>query len=80
MMKPESSNINSDKVVPEKGNICRWYFCCPVKKFTDMGKLDSCWVENYCLAGNKNCARYIMEEKGEFHPDNMLPDGSIKNI
>jgi hypothetical protein len=45
-----------------------------------MGKLDSCWVENYCLAGNKNCARYIMEEKGEFHPDNMLPDGSIKNI
>jgi hypothetical protein len=45
-----------------------------------MGKLDFYWVETYCLVGNKNCIRYQMEEKGEFHPDNMLPDGTIKDI
>ncbi|MDY0361867.1 MAG: hypothetical protein RBR08_10470 [Desulforegulaceae bacterium] len=60
--------------------ICKWYSCCPIKKFTDMGKLDPYWVENYCLAGNQTCLRYIMEENGEFHPENMLPDGTIKEI
>lgn len=64
----------------KRTKVCKWYFCCPIKKFTDLGKLDTYWVENYCLAGNKKCVRYLMEEKGEFHPDNMLPDGSIKDI
>ncbi|RCW40549.1 hypothetical protein DFR78_1477 [Halanaerobium sp. MA284_MarDTE_T2] len=41
------------------------------------GKIDKKWVENYCHGDNKSCQRYQMEEKGEYHPDNMLPDGSI---
>ncbi|MDZ7797459.1 MAG: uracil-DNA glycosylase [Candidatus Marinimicrobia bacterium] len=42
------------------------------------GKLERYWRENYCLAGNKNCVRYKMEQQGEFHPDNMLPNGEIR--
>ncbi len=58
-------------------NICKWYEMCPVKYFTDRGMLDKKWVENYCLKGDKECKRYIMEENGRPHPDNMLPDGTI---
>ncbi len=58
-------------------SVCKWYHVCPVKYYTGEGKLDSKWVENYCLKGNKACKRYIMEEKGQPHPDNMLPDGTI---
>lgn len=43
-----------------------------------MGKLDKKWVENYCLVDNHDCIRYQMEEKGVYHADNMLPDGSIQ--
>jgi hypothetical protein len=28
--------------------------------------------------GNKDCVRYQKEERGEYHPDNMLPNGEIK--
>jgi hypothetical protein len=59
---------------------CKWYQVCPIKYYTDKGILDDFWVKNYCLIGNKECVRYIMEERGEYHPDNMLPDGSIKDI
>jgi hypothetical protein len=38
----------------------------------------SYWIEEYCLVGNKDCVRYQLEEKGEYHPDNMLPDGEIR--
>ncbi|QEE14671.2 uracil-DNA glycosylase [Promethearchaeum syntrophicum] len=57
--------------------ICKWYYCCPIKYFTDEKKLDSYWVDNYCLIGNTNCIRYQKEEAGVSHPDNLLPDGSI---
>jgi len=63
--------MNTDKV-------CKWYNTCPIKYFTDQGKLEPYWVKNYCLVGNKNCIRYQMEERGEYHPDNMLPDGKIR--
>ena len=56
---------------------CKWYQVCPIKFHVDNKKLDSKWVENYCLVGNKECVRYQLEEKGEFHPDNMLPNGKI---
>jgi len=59
----------------EKISPCRWYHCCPIKRFTEQGKLDRYWIENYCLVGNKECIRYQMEEKGEYHPNNMLPNG-----
>ncbi|MFX1490098.1 MAG: uracil-DNA glycosylase [Promethearchaeota archaeon] len=61
-----------------KDNICKWYLSCPIKYFVEQGKLDSVWVEKYCLVGNKDCVRYQMEESGAYHPDNMLPNGVIK--
>jgi predicted metallo-beta-lactamase superfamily hydrolase len=63
-----------------KGKIkpCKWYYCCPIKAYTEAGKLDRYWIEAYCLVNNKNCLRYQMEEKGEYHPDNMLPNGTIR--
>ena len=63
--------------------ICKWYNVCPVKYFTDKNMIDEKWVKSYCKsAGNwLNCIRYQMEENGEYHPDNMLPDGTInKNL
>ncbi|MBN2366060.1 MAG: uracil-DNA glycosylase [Calditrichaeota bacterium] len=59
-------------------NLCKWYYSCPIKEFTDAGKLERDWIEQYCLVSNKNCVRYHLEEDGEYHPDNMLPDGEIR--
>lgn len=60
------------------GQPCKWYSCCPIRRYTDAGKLERCWVEHYCLVGNTQCLRYRMEERHEPHPDNMLPDGQIR--
>jgi len=64
----------------EKGKItaCKWYYCCPIRTYTEQGKLDRYWIENYCLVGKKDCIRYQMEETGEYHPNNMLPNGEIR--
>jgi len=62
----------------KKINVCKWYHSCPIKRFTDQGKLERYWIENYCLLSNKNCIRYQMEENNQFHPDNMLPNGEVK--
>jgi len=56
---------------------CKWYPICPLKEFTERGILDSKWVENYCLGNWNNCVRFRLEEQGRYHPDWMLPDGSI---
>ena len=63
-----------------KGKIqpCKWHSCCPIRRYTDGGKLDRSWIENYRLIGNRNCLRYQMEERHEHHPDNMLPNGEIR--
>ena len=61
--------------------ICKWYDVCPIKLFVEEEKLDNKWIENYCFKGGEGCKRYEMEEKGLYHPDNMLPDGTIsKNL
>ncbi len=57
---------------------CKWYSICPIKTYTEKGKLDSYWTENYCLVANRSCLRYQMEETGQYHPDNMLPNGDIR--
>ena len=62
----------------DKKKVCKWYIVCPIKYFVDHGKLDSKWVKNYCLVGNKECIRYQKEELGENHPNNMLPNGEIR--
>jgi len=57
---------------------CKWYNCCPIKLLVENGKLEKKWVEDYCLIGNKNCIRYKLEMKNEPHPDNLLPNGEIR--
>lgn len=56
---------------------CKWFPVCPMKKYYEMGKLDGKWIKNYCKGNRENCVRYQMEEKGQYHPDWMLPDGTI---
>lgn len=56
---------------------CKWYPVCPMKYYFEEGKLDEKWVREYCHGNWAACVRYQMEERGQFHPDNMLPDGTI---
>jgi len=64
------------KTTTHKEN-CKWFSVCPMKRFYEQGKLDKKWIEEYCMGNWNNCKRYQMEENGIYHPDNMLPDGSI---
>ena len=57
--------------------ICKWFNACPLKTFYEQGRLDRKWVENYCRGDYLECVRYKMEEKGSYHPDNMMPDGTV---
>jgi uracil-DNA glycosylase family 4 len=56
---------------------CKWFPACPMKWFYDKGKLDRYWIERYCKGDWEGCVRYQMEEEGRFHPDSMLPDGTL---
>jgi len=56
---------------------CKWYSCCPIKYFYEAGKLDRKWIDRYCRGDWENCVRYWKEKRGEYHPDEMLPDGTI---
>ena len=48
-----------------------------MKRYFEKGKLDKKWVELYCWGYWGSCKRYQMEENNRYHPDWMLPDGSI---
>lgn len=56
---------------------CQYYSVCPMKRFYERGKLDKKWIDRYCKGDYDNCVRRKMEESGKWHPDYMLPDGSI---
>ena len=56
---------------------CKWFPSCPMKRFYEEGRLESKWIELYCKGDWKNCVRYEMEERVIYHPDWMLPDGSM---
>jgi hypothetical protein len=56
---------------------CKWYPTCPMKRFYEQGELDKKWIEGYCKGDWINCVRYELEERGEPHPDWMLPNGSL---
>lgn len=59
---------------------CKWYQICPIKRYYEKGLINVEWVRDYCH-GTKKCVRYIMEERGEPHPDWMMPDGTLdKNL
>ena len=57
--------------------VCEWFDVCPLKHFYEQGKLDKKWIEEYCWQDNPGCIRKRLEEGGVYHPDNMLPDGTI---
>jgi len=57
---------------------CKWFELCPLKRFTEEGKIGKYWTEKYCFGEYLKCERYKLEESGIFHPDNMLCDGSIR--
>jgi DNA polymerase len=57
---------------------CRWYPVCPMKRYYEEGKLDKKWIESYCKGDWESCVRYQMEERGEYHPDWMLPNGKLR--
>ncbi len=57
---------------------CKWFPVCPIKYFTEQGRLEEKWVIEYCHKNWLKCKRYQMEEAGEYHSDCMLPDGSIR--
>jgi len=48
-----------------------------MKTYYEQGRLDKKWIDMYCKGDWDSCIRYAMEESGQPHPDNMLPDGSI---
>lgn len=56
---------------------CKWFPVCPMKRYYEKGKIDEKWIKNYCKGDWSNCVRFKKEERGEYHPDWMLPDGTI---
>jgi len=67
---------NSDKK-DRPNNECKWYPVCPMKRYFEEGKLNGRWIELYCKSNWSSCVRYKMEENNRYHPDWMLPDGTI---
>ncbi len=66
--------IRREKIKP-----CIWYDVCPMETYTKQGKLERYWIENYCLVDHhRHCLRYRMEQQGQYHPDNMLPNGETR--
>jgi hypothetical protein len=60
---------------------CKWYRICPLRRHEREGKISPYWAEKYCKSddGWMKCERYKLEERGIYHPDNMLPDGTMEN-
>jgi DNA polymerase len=56
---------------------CNWFPFCPMKRFHDEGYLDRVWIERYCKGDWERCIRYRLEQRGRYHPDWMLPDGTL---
>lgn len=60
-----------------ESQICPWYSVCPIKRYTEKNLIDKKWVEQYCRSEYWRCVRKKMQDKNQYHPDNMLPDGII---
>ena len=50
-----------------------------MKTYYEQGRLDKKLINEYCKGSWEECLRYKLEEKGIFHPDFMLPDGTLNN-
>ncbi len=56
---------------------CHWFSVCPIRRYTEQNLIDKKWVEQYCKSEYWCCLRRKMQERGQYHPDNMMPDGTI---
>ena len=57
---------------------CRWYPACPIRRYFEEALIDSRWVDLYCLGDWSSCRRLHCQERGESHPDWMMPDGLLR--
>ncbi len=73
----EPETIEKYKKLRTLSHDCKWFLMCPLKKLYDEDMLEPKWIELYCKGLWSTCVRYQMEEKGSYHPDWMLPDGSL---
>jgi hypothetical protein len=48
-----------------------------MKVYTEVRLLDPNWAEQFCHGDWSWCVRFQREQRGEPHPDRMLPDGTI---
>jgi hypothetical protein len=56
---------------------CKWFTVCPMNYYYKKAKIDKSWIDNFCFGNWNECIRYQKEESGIYHPDNMMPDGTI---
>jgi DNA polymerase len=56
---------------------CQWYPLCPMKRLFEKGALNESWIQLYCTGDWSACTRFALEAKGQYHPDWMLPDGTL---
>lgn len=57
--------------------VCKWFPVCPVNFYNKRGVVPDSYISEFCKGDNEKCIRYQKEEAGIYHPDNMLPDGTI---
>ena len=55
-----------------------WFELCPIRRYHALGLLDARWIAEFCRGDWERCVRYQLEQRGEPHPDWMLPDGSLE--
>jgi hypothetical protein len=48
-----------------------------MKRFYREGKLAEHWIKRYSKGNYNRRLRAYLQEKGKYHPDNMLPNGDI---
>ncbi len=80
---PSSKQIQLDdfKKIARFKAPCKWFPICPMKQLYETNRLERKWIERFCKGDWESCVRYQMEQKGLYHPDTMLPDGTIlKNL
>ena len=73
----EPETIEKYKKLQTILNDCKWFSLCPMKRFYETGRLERKWIELYCKGDWRNCVRYEMKGQDQYHPDWMLPDGSL---
>ena len=56
---------------------CKWFRVCPMRRFNEKGLVDDSYILSFCKGDWSRCVRYRLEEQGAYHPDSMLPDGTI---